>query len=140
MQEYGRYFGMNTACFRCGCLTGPMHSGAELHGFLAYLMRCAVLKKHYTVFGYKGEQVRENLHNADLLNAFWTYYGQPQQTRIYNMGGGRKSNCSMQEAIKLCEEITGNKFNWSYSDCSVEYDTQRILIEMCDSFSNHLIA
>jgi CDP-paratose 2-epimerase len=116
VQEYGRYFGMKTAVFRGGCLTGPNHSGAQLHGFLAYLMKCAITGNHYTIFGYKGKQVRDNIHSWDLVNMFWHYYQKPRPGEVYNAGGGRFSNCSMQEGIKICEEITGNKMNFSYAD------------------------
>lgn len=116
VQEYGRYFNMKTVCFRGGCLTGPGHSSAELHGFLAYLMKCAVTGKHYTIFGYKGKQVRDNIHSYDLVNAFWHFYQTPGVGEVYNMGGGRHSNCSMLEAIAMCEEITGKKMNYSYSE------------------------
>jgi CDP-paratose 2-epimerase len=117
VQEYGRYFGMHTAVFRGGCLTGPRHSGAQLHGFLSYLMKCAITGQHYTVFGYKGKQVRDNIHAHDLVNMFWHFYQAPQAGgQVYNAGGGRFANCSMQEAIALCETITSNKMNYSYSD------------------------
>lgn len=116
VQEYGRYFGMNTVVFRGGCLTGPNHSGAMLHGFLAYLMKCAITGDHYTIFGYKGKQVRDNIHSYDLVNMFWHFYQNPKQGEVYNAGGGRFANCSMLEAIKLCEEITGKKMNFSYSE------------------------
>jgi len=116
VQEYGRYFGMKTGVFRGGCLTGPNHSGAQLHGFLAYLMKCAITGNHYTIFGYKGKQVRDNIHSWDLVNMFWHFYQNPRSAEVYNAGGGRFSNCSMQEGIVLCEEITGNKMNYSLSD------------------------
>ena len=116
VQEYGRYFGMKTAVFRGGCLTGPNHSGAQLHGFLAYLMKCAINHQHYTIFGYKGKQVRDNIHSYDLVNMFWHFYNNPKSGEVYNAGGGRFANCSMLEAIDYCEEITGNKLNYSYSD------------------------
>lgn len=116
VQEYGRYFGMKTACFRGGCLTGPNHSGTQLHGFLAYLMRCAITGEHYTVFGYKAKQVRDNIHSYDLVNMFWYFYQNPRSGEVYNAGGSRYSNCSMLEAIQMCEHITGRKINWSYSD------------------------
>lgn len=116
VQEYGRYFGMKTGVFRGGCLTGPNHSGAQLHGFLAYLMKCAITKSHYTIFGYKGKQVRDNIHSWDLVNMFWHFYQNPKAGEVYNAGGGRFSNCSMLEGITLCEEITGNKMNYSYSE------------------------
>ena len=116
VQEYGRYFNMRTGVFRGGCLTGPNHSGAQLHGFLAYLMKCAITGNHYTIFGYKGKQVRDNIHSYDLVNMFWHYYQAPLFGEVYNAGGSRFSNCSMLEAITMCEEITGNKLSYSYSD------------------------
>jgi CDP-paratose 2-epimerase len=116
VQEYGKYFSMKTAVFRGGCLTGPNHSGAQLHGFLAYLMKCAITGNHYTIFGYKGKQVRDNIHSYDLVNMFWHYYQAPRFGEVYNAGGSRYSNCSMLEAITLCEEITGNKLSYSYTD------------------------
>jgi len=115
-QEYGKYFGMNVAVFRGGCLTGPNHSGTQLHGFLSYLMKCAVTGNHYTVFGYKGKQVRDNIHSYDLVNMFYHFYMNPRQGEVYNAGGGRHSNCSMAEAIEICEHITGNKMNFSYAE------------------------
>ena len=116
VQEYGRYFGMKTAVFRGGCLTGPNHSGAQLHGFLAYLMKCAINHQHYTIFGYKGKQVRDNIHSYDLVNMFWHFYNNPKNGEVYNAGGGRFANCSMLEAINYCEDITGNKLDYSYSN------------------------
>ena len=116
VQEYGRYFDMKTACFRGGCLTGPAHSGAELHGFLAYLMKCTLENEPYTIFGYKGKQVRDNLHSQDLAGAFWHFFQHPRVAEVYNMGGGRYSHCSMLEGIRLCEDITGKKLNWTYAD------------------------
>ena len=116
VQEYGRYFGMKTGVFRGGCLTGPNHSGAQLHGFLSYLMKCAITGNEYTVFGYKGKQVRDNIHSYDLVNMFWHYYQNPREGEVYNAGGGRYANCSMLEGIALCEEISGNKMNYSYSE------------------------
>lgn len=114
VQEYGRYFGMNTVCFRGGCLTGPAHAGAELHGFLSYLMKCTVEGKPYRVFGYKGKQVRDNIHSYDLVNAFWCFFKRPRSGAVYNIGGSRHSNCSMLEAIQICEEISGKKLDWTY--------------------------
>ncbi|MCG6871312.1 MAG: NAD-dependent epimerase/dehydratase family protein [Gammaproteobacteria bacterium] len=116
VQEYGRYFGMNTVCFRGGCLTGPAHSGAELHGFLAYLARCAVTGNPYTVFGYQGKQVRDNIHSADLVQAFWAYHQAPRPAAVYNIGGSRHSNCSVLEAIALCEQRAGREFNYTLSE------------------------
>lgn len=114
VQEYGRYFGMRTGCFRGGCLTGSGHAGTELHGFLAYLMFCARSGRHYTVFGYKGKQVRDNIHSADLVSMLWHYYQAPRVGEVYNVGGGRYSHCSILEAIKMCEEITGKTLSVSY--------------------------
>jgi CDP-paratose 2-epimerase len=114
VQEYGRYFGMKTACFRGGCLTGPAHAGTELHGFLAYLMKCTVTGKPYRVFGYKGKQVRDNIHSHDLVEAFWQFTRAPRVAEVYNLGGSRHSNCSMLEAIDLCERISGKKLEWTY--------------------------
>jgi CDP-paratose 2-epimerase len=114
VQEYGRYFGMKTACMRGGCLTGPHHSGTQLHGFLAYLMKCAVTGTPYTIYGYKGKQVRDNIHSADLIRAFEEFFRNPRCGEVYNMGGGRYSNCSMVEAIVLCEEITHKPLSCRY--------------------------
>ncbi|MGJ5674898.1 MAG: NAD-dependent epimerase/dehydratase family protein [Nostochopsis sp.] len=116
VQEYGRYFDMKTVSFRGGCLTGPNHSGTQLHGFLAYLMKCAVTSKPYTIFGYKGKQVRDNIHSSDLISAFYEFYKNPSVAAVYNIGGGRESNCSMLEAIDICQEIMGKEMNYSYSD------------------------
>jgi len=116
VQEYGRYFGMKTGVFRGGCLTGPNHSGAKLHGFLSYLMKCAITGDQYTIFGYKGKQVRDNIHSYDLVNMFWHFYENPHPGEVYNAGGGRYSNCSMLEAIAICEQITGNKMNYLYTE------------------------
>ena len=107
VQEYGRYFDMPTVCFRGGCLTGPQHAGAKLHGFLAYLMKCVVTGTPYTVFGYEGKQVRDNIHSADMVAAFEAFREAPRAAAVYNIGGGRYSNCSMLEAIEACERIAG---------------------------------
>jgi len=115
-QEYGKYFGLKTAVFRGGCLTGPAHSGAELHGFLSYLVKCAITKRTYKVFGYKGKQVRDNIHSYDLVNAFYHFFKNPRCGEVYNIGGSRFANISVLEAIELCERITGNKFNYEYID------------------------
>lgn len=116
VQEYGRYFHMKTACFRGGCLTGPNHSGAQLHGFLAYLMKCCVMETPYQVFGYKGKQVRDNIHSSDLVAAFHQFFKAPRSGEVYNIGGGRFSNCSMLEAINLCEQISGKRLDWKYTE------------------------
>lgn len=154
VQEYGKYFGLKTAVFRGGCLTGPSHSGAELHGFLAYLIKCIASGKKYTVFGYKGKQVRDNIHSHDLVNAFYHVYKKPRQGEVYNIGGARNSNISMLEAIEKIEKLFGKKANyelstqnrigdhiWYISDVSkfknhypewdFEYSIDTILEEMC---------
>ncbi len=154
VQEYGKYFGFKTAVFRGGCLTGPAHSGAELHGFLAYLIKCIWSGKKYTIFGYKGKQVRDNIHSHDLVNAFWHFYQKPRSGEVYNIGGARNSNISMLEAIEAIEKRLGKKANyelgtenrigdhiWYISDVSkfkshypewdFEYDIDMILDEMC---------
>ena len=115
VQEYGRYFGLKTGVFRGGCLTGPSHSGTELHGFLAYLAKCAVTGKPYTVFGYKGRQVRDNIHSHDLVQMFWHFFQAPRAGEVYNAGGSRHSNCSMNEATGICEELTGREMSISYT-------------------------
>ncbi len=153
VQEYGRYFGMRTACFRGGTLTGPRHSATELHGFLAYVMRCAMTGTPYTVFGYKGKQVRDAIHSLDLIRAFDAFFTAPRVAEVYNIGGGRFSHASVLEAIRLSEEISGRKIDWTYDDRSrvgdhiwwiadngrfqshypdwkLEYDVQRILEEI----------
>jgi CDP-paratose 2-epimerase len=111
VQEYGRYFGLNTVCFRCGCLTGEEHQGAELHGFLSYLVKCIIMDKDYTVYGYKGKQVRDNIHAEDLVAAFVEYHKRPKSAAVYNMGGGRSNSVSILEAINKINKIA-NK-TWS---------------------------
>ncbi|MCZ6781836.1 MAG: NAD-dependent epimerase/dehydratase family protein, partial [Proteobacteria bacterium] len=118
VQEYGRYFGMKTAAFRAGCLTGGAHSGAELHGFLSYLMRCCLEGRPYRIFGYQGKQVRDNLHAEDVANMFWHFCRDPRVGEVYNVGGGRGSSCSVLEAIRLCESISGREMNTEYLDQS----------------------
>lgn len=115
-QEYGLYFGMKTGIFRCGCVTGPKHSGTRLHGFLSYLMKCAISGHAYEILGYKGKQVRDNIHSSDLVNMFWHFYQNPRSGEVYNAGGGRHSNCSILEAVKICERIAGRSINSSYTD------------------------
>jgi CDP-paratose 2-epimerase len=115
VQEYGRYFDLPTVCFRCGCITGPAHAGAMLHGFLAYLMKCVVTGTPYTVFGYEGKQVRDNIDGSDLVEAFLEFHRAPRSAAVYNMGGGRESNCSMLEAIEACERIAGRELDWELS-------------------------
>jgi CDP-paratose 2-epimerase len=116
VQEYGRYFDMPTVCFRGGCLTGPQHAGAELHGFLAYLMKCVVTGAPYTIFGYGGKQVRDNIHAHDVVRAFAAFSEKPRAAAVYNLGGGREANVSMLEAIELCEQIAGRKLDYTLSD------------------------
>ena len=122
VQEYGRYFGLNTVCFRGGCITGPNHSGTRLHGFLAYLVRCNVVGTRYSVFGYKGKQVRDNIHSKDLVAAFEAFFRSPRPGAVYNIGGGQFSNCSMLEAISTSEQTTGRPLNWDYIDQSRKGD------------------
>lgn len=116
VQEYGRYFGIRTVCFRGGTLTGPWHSATELHGFLAYVMRCVMTGTRYTVFGHTGKQVRDAIHSFDLIRAFHEFFLAPRVAEVYNIGGGRFSNCSVLEAIRMCEELTGREINWVYDD------------------------
>jgi CDP-paratose 2-epimerase len=116
VQEYGRYFGLHTGVFRGGCLTGPAHSGTQLHGFLAYLIKCIATGTPYTIFGYGGKQVRDNIHSFDLVNMFWHYHQVPRCGEVYNVGGARNSNVSMIEAIARVEEILGKKAVYTYSE------------------------
>jgi len=155
VQEYGKYFELNTAVFRGGCLTGPNHSGTQLHGFLAYLVKCIATGTKYTIFGYKGKQVRDNIHSYDLVNAFWHVHQNPRQGEVYNMGGARHSNISMMEAIEKIEAILGkkaiteyaegnrsgdhiwyisdvSKFKQHYPDWDFKYDIDAILKEICN--------
>jgi CDP-paratose 2-epimerase len=159
VQEYGRYFGMKTGVFRGGCLTGGGHSGTELHGFLSYLMRCCIEGRPYSVYGYKGKQVRDNIHSWDLVNMFWHFCQAPRPGEVYNAGGSRHSNCSMIEAICLCEEISGKKLTWKYCESnragdhiwyisdvgkfrshypqwSYKYDLMDILEQICSGWQN----
>lgn len=159
VQEYGRYFGLKTACFRGGCLTGPAHSPAELHGFLAYLVKCIATGKKYSIFGYKGKQVRDNIHSYDLVHAFYHFFQNPRIGEVYNIGGSRHSNISMIEAISKIETILGKKGNieyletnrigdhiWYISDVSkfkkhypgweYAYDGDAILRGLCSEYLN----
>ena len=115
VQEYGRYFGLKTVSFRGGCLTGPLHKGAQLHGFLAYLTKCIANEKQYTIYGYQGKQVRDNIHSFDLVNAFWYFYKNPKYGEVYNIGGSRYSHISMKEAIAYFEKAFNKKANIAYS-------------------------
>jgi CDP-paratose 2-epimerase len=116
VQEYGRYFGMPTCCLRGGCLTGPNHSGVELHGFLSYLVKCNLEGKEYTVFGYKGKQVRDNIHSVDVARFINAFYENPCCGEVYNLGGGKDNSCSILEAFSLVEEFSGKKQLFRYVD------------------------
>lgn len=121
-QEYGRYFGLRTGIFRGGCLTGPNHSGVELHGFLSYLVKAALSGRRYTVFGYKGKQVRDNLHSHDVVRAVEEFAAAPRPGEVYNLGGGRANSISVLEAIASVEQLTGHKIDWTYSDSARKGD------------------
>ena len=118
VQEYGKNIGLKTVCFRAGCITGPLHSGAKLHGFLSFLVKTIIKNKKYNLIGYKGKQVRDNIHSTDLVNCFWQYFKRPSKGEFYNVGGGRKSNCSILEAIYYIENKTGVEVNKTYSKTS----------------------
>ncbi len=160
VQEYGRYFGLNTVCFRGGCLTGPAHSAVELHGFLAYLVKCIATGRKYRIIGYKGKQVRDNIHSHDLVNAFYHFYKNPKKGEVYNIGGSRYSNISILEAIEKIEKILGkkaiiefddkaregdhiwyvsdvSKFQKDYPEWKYEYDIDRIIEEICKVFEKN---
>ncbi len=122
VQEYGRYFNMPTCCLRGGCLTGPNHSGVELHGFLSYLIKCNLTEKHYTIFGYKGKQVRDNIHSYDVSTFIEQFISMPRCAEVYNLGGGRENSISILEAFDLIESISGKKMNYQYSDKNREGD------------------
>jgi len=155
VQEYGKNIGLKTVCFRGGCITGPNHSGASLHGFLSYLVKSSLNNKKYNIIGYKGKQVRDNLHSNDLVKCFWEFYKKPRNGEIYNMGGGRYSNCSIIEALDLVEVYTKTKIKkkilklprvgdhiWYISDTSKfkkhypnwkqKYDTKKIIEELIE--------
>ena len=116
VQEYGRYFGMPTCCLRGGCLTGPNHSGVELHGFLSYLIKCNITGREYSVYGYKGKQVRDNIHSEDVASFMYEFWKAPRVAEVYNLGGGKGNSCSILEAFAMVEQITGKKMNWHYVD------------------------
>ena len=153
VQEYGKNIGLKTVCFRGGCITGPNHSGAKLHGFLSYLVKNSILKKEYSIIGYKGKQVRDNLHSYDLINCFWEFYKKPKKGIVYNIGGGRYSNCSVIEALETVEDLTKikikkkflkqsrtgdhiwyisnlKKFKKDYPNWKQKYNTKRIIKEL----------
>jgi len=157
VQEYGKNVGLKTVCFRAGCITGPNHSGAKLHGFLSYLVKVSLNKKKYSLIGYKGKQVRDNIHSNDLVNCFWEFYKKPKKGEVYNIGGGRYSNCSIIEALNLVEEMTNtsikrdfikkprvgdhiwyisnlNKFKNHYPNWKQKYNTKKILEEIIENF------
>ena len=154
VQEYGKYFGLKTVCFRLGCITGPLHSGAKLHGFLAYLVKCIATDTIYTIFGYKGKQVRDNIQSYDLVTAFYEFYKKPRRGEVYNMGGSRHSNISILEAIEKTEKFLKKKakvaynpknrqgdhiwyisdvsrFQKHYPDWKYRYDRDAIIKELC---------
>ena len=158
VQEYGKNVGLKTVCFRAGCITGPNHSGTKLHGFLSYLTKTSLTKKKYFIIGYKGKQVRDNLHSYDLVNCFWEFYKKPKRGAIYNIGGGRYSNCSILEALELIEKITNThikkkiikqnrigdhiwyisnikKFKKEYPNWVQKYNTKRIIEELISNFN-----
>ncbi|MFZ4816063.1 MAG: NAD-dependent epimerase/dehydratase family protein [Phototrophicaceae bacterium] len=116
VQEYGRYFDMMTACLRGGCLTGPNHSGVELHGFLSYLVRCNIEEREYTIFGYKGKQVRDNIHSLDVARAIECFYEHPQPAAVFNIGGGRDNSVSILEAFDKVAALTGKPMQYQYTD------------------------
>ncbi len=159
VQEYGRNIGLKTACFRAGCITGPNHSGAKLHGFLSYLVKVSLRHKKYTLIGYKGKQVRDNIHSFDLVNCFWEFYKKPRQGEIYNTGGGRFSNCSILEAISIVEDLSNiqikrhilnknrvgdhiwyissmRKFKRHFPNWNQKYSTKKIIKELIDEFTS----
>ena len=156
-QEYGKNFSLKTGVFRAGCITGPNHSGAKLHGFLSYLVKSCVIKKEYNLIGYKGKQVRDNIHSHDLVRCFWEYYKKPKKGEVYNIGGGRYSNCSILEAITYIEstraikvkkiitkkERTGDhqwyitdlkKFKTHYPKWKLKYNTKKIIDEILENY------
>ena len=157
VQEYGKNVGLKTVCFRGSCLTGPNHSGAKLHGFLSYLVKTSLTEKRYSLIGYKGKQVRDNLHSYDLVNSFWEFFKKPTKGEVYNMGGGRYSNCSIVEALDLVENITNikikrkiikaprvgdhiwyisnlSKFKKHYPKWKQKYNTKKIIEELIDKY------
>ena len=157
VQEYGKNVRLKTVCFRSGCITGPNHSGAKLHGFLSYLVKLTLSKKKYSIIGYKGKQVRDNLHSYDLVNCFWHFFKKPRVGEIYNMGGGRHSNCSIIEALDIVENLTGlninkqkirtprigdhiwyisslKKFKKHYPNWKQKYNTKKIIEELIENY------
>jgi CDP-paratose 2-epimerase len=158
VQEYGKNIGLKTVCFRAGCVTGPMHSGAKLHGFLSYLVKSCLVKKKYTIIGYKGKQVRDNIHSSDLIQCFWNFFKKPRIGEIYNIGGGKKSNCSVLEALSLTDKLgkinikkkyikqhrvgdhiwyisNTEKFKKHYPNWEQKYSNFKIMEELVNNFS-----
>lgn len=135
-QEYGRYFNMNVGVFRGGCLTGPQHAGVELHGFLSYIVKCALSNSHYTIFGYKGKQVRDQIHCADVVSAFDCFIQEPRQGEVYNIGGGKENSASILEVIDMIEDVTGKTLSYTYSDTHREGDHICYYSDM-RKFKNH---
>ena len=158
VQEYGKNVGLRTACFRAGCITGPNHSGAKLHGFLSYLVKVSLQSKKYTLIGYKGKQVRDNIHSNDLVKCFWEFYKKPRYGEVYNTGGGRYSNCSILEALTIIEKIKKikikkkvlkqnrigdhiwyvsnmRKFKKDYPNWKQKYSTKKIIQELIEKLS-----
>jgi len=136
VQEYGRYFGLKTVCFRGGCLTGANHAGTELHGFLSYLVKCVATGRPYTICGYKGKQVRDNIHSVDLIDAFWHVFKAPRPGEVYNIGGGRFANVSVLEAFEIAKQVTGRTFTPAYSDQARAGD-HMWWISSVDKFRSH---
>jgi CDP-paratose 2-epimerase len=116
VQEYGRYFGMASCCLRGGCLTGPNHSGVELHGFLSYLVKCNLERTEYKIYGYKGKQVRDNIHSEDVARFVFAFYQNPRSGEVYNLGGGKDNSCSILEAFSLVKSLTGNRQIYTYQE------------------------
>jgi CDP-paratose 2-epimerase len=137
VQEYGRYFGMYTCCLRGGCLTGPNHSGVELHGFLSYLMKVVMSSGQYTVYGYKGKQVRDNIHSLDVARFIECFIDRPRQGEVYNIGGGRPNSCSILEAFAIAEEVSGRKAQYDYSDASREGDHICYISDLTKAMSDY---
>jgi CDP-paratose 2-epimerase len=137
VQEYGRYFDMPTVCLRGGCLTGPAHAGARLHGFLSYLMRCVVSGDAYTIYGYGGKQVRDNIHSADVATAIAAFHALPRSAAVYNLGGGRENSISVLEAIAMCEEISGRPLRRELSDDNRVGDHMWWISDMSDFRADH---
>ena len=157
VQEYGKNEGLKTVCFRAGCITGPNHSGARLHGFLSYLVKSSIRHKAYSIYGYKGKQVRDNIHSSDLVKCFWSYFKNPKVGEVYNIGGGRKSNCSIIEALNYVESLANvkvkkiyhktnrvgdhiwyisntEKFRKHYPNWKQRYGTEQIIEELINNF------